>query len=829
MFKSKFWMPVVAMLLVLTLILSACGADDPTATPVPPEPTVAPTEEPTAEPEPTSEPEPTAEPEPELDVAATVETYLASLPEGWGVIKVDALNEQLVEEDVFIVDVRQPEEFEVASIEGAINVPLRELAQHLDALPAQDEQVVVVCGSGFRSAIGMTALQMLGWENAQSMAGGMNAWTAAELPTVEAQEVAMEAGEMPDVDADLVATVDDYLMNVLPEGWGVIKSDGLLEALAEETPFLLDVRQPEEFEGGAIEGAVNIPLRELGANLDQLPMDEPIVAICGSGHRSTIAMTALQMLGYEVKSLAGGMGAYTAAMAPAFDLQTIVADFYAALPEGWGVIKVDALNEQLVEEDVFIVDVRQPEEFEVASIEGAVNVPLRELAQHLDALPAQDEQVVVVCGSGFRSAIGMTALQMLGWENAQSMAGGMNAWTAAELPTVEAQEVAMEAGEMPDVDADLVAAVDDYLMNVLPEGWGVIKSDGLLEALVEEPPFLLDVRQPEEFDGAHIDGAVNIPLRELGANLDQLPMDEPIVAICGSGHRSTIAMTALQMLGYEVKSLAGGMGGYTGETVSGGAGMSDMSAIADNYLTNVLPEGWGVIKVDALNEQLVEEDVFIVDVRQPEEFEVASIEGAINVPLRELAQHLDALPAMDEQVVVVCGSGFRSAIGMTALQMLGWENAQSMAGGMNAWTAAELPTVEAQEVAMEAGEMPDVDADLVATVDDYLMNVLPEGWGVIKVEGLNELLIETPPFVADVRQPEEYANGYIEGAVSIPLRDLVQNLDQLPTDEPIVVVCGSGHRSTIGMVVLQMLGYEDVKSMAGGINAWTAAELPLSS
>lgn len=44
--------------------------------------------------------------------------------------------------------------------------------------------------------------------------------------------------------------------------------------------------------------------------------------------------------------------------------------------------------------------------------------------------------------------------------------------------------------------------------------------------------------------------------------------------------------------------------------------------------------------------------------------------------------------------------------------------------------------------------------------------------------------------------------------------------------EAVVAVCGSGHRSTIAMAVLQMLGYE-VKSLAGGINAWKAAEMPV--
>jgi rhodanese-related sulfurtransferase len=224
---------------------------------------------------------------------------------------------------------------------------------------------------------------------------------------------------------------------------------------------------------------------------------------------------------------------------------------------------------------------------------------------------------------------------------------------------------------------------------------------------------------------------------------------------------------------------------------------------------------------------MVEEPPFIVDVRQPEEYDGGFIEGSVNIPLRELAVNLEALPAVDEQVVVVCGSGFRSAIGMAVLQMMGYSDAQSMAGGVKAWTAAEYPVVTEPVPELAAGEMPAVDADMAAAVDDYLMNALPEGWGVMKVEGLSEALVEEPPFILDTRQPDEFAGGYIEGAVNVPLRELGVAFDVLPTDEAIVVVCGSGHRSTIGMAALQMAGFSDVTSLAGGMKAWTAAELPV--
>ena len=105
---------------------------------------------------------------------------------------------------------------------------------------------------------------------------------------------------MPAVNGDLLAAVDDYLMNVLPEGWGVIKADGLAEALAEDPPFIVDVRQPDEFAGGRIEGAVNIPIQEIRSRVDELGSPEgPIVVYCHSGNRSHQTKLFLESQGFE--------------------------------------------------------------------------------------------------------------------------------------------------------------------------------------------------------------------------------------------------------------------------------------------------------------------------------------------------------------------------------------------------------------------------------------------------------------------------------------------------------------------------------------------------
>ncbi len=82
---------------------------------------------------------------------------------------------------------------------------------------------------------------------------------------------------------------------------------------------------------------------------------------------------------------------------------------------------------------------------------------------------------------------------------------------------------------------------------------------------LEEHPnavLVLDVREPEEFVGplGHVPGARLLPLGELPARIDSLPVDRPIVTVCRTGARSAQAAVLLQRAGIErVANLAGGM------------------------------------------------------------------------------------------------------------------------------------------------------------------------------------------------------------------------------------------------------------------------------
>ncbi len=121
--------------------------------------------------------------------------------------------------------------------------------------------------------------------------------------------------------------------------------------------------------------------------------------------------------------------------------------------------------------------------------------------------------------------------------------------------------------------------------------------------------------------------------------------------------------------------------------------------------------------------------------------------------------------------------------------------------------------------------------DIQPVLVDYLQNLPDDFYGVKPENLLKELSSDTKPFLIDVREEKDIADGgYIAGAVLIPLRTLTQSLDMLPAqDQPIVIYCGIGHRGGIATEVLQLLGYTNVRSIFGGFTAWKAAGLPVES
>ena len=87
-------------------------------------------------------------------------------------------------EDVFLLDVREPDEVAAWSYPIGINIPLGQLGDRLDEVP-RDVTIVVACRSGYRSAAAAQALSDAGW-TAENLTGGAVAWAEPDRGTPEA-------------------------------------------------------------------------------------------------------------------------------------------------------------------------------------------------------------------------------------------------------------------------------------------------------------------------------------------------------------------------------------------------------------------------------------------------------------------------------------------------------------------------------------------------------------------------------------------------------------------------------------------------------------------
>jgi rhodanese-related sulfurtransferase len=77
----------------------------------------------------------------------------------------------------------------------------------------------------------------------------------------------------------------------------------------------------------------------------------------------------------------------------------------------------------------------------------------------------------------------------------------------------------------------------------------------------------------------------------------------------------------------------------------------------------------------------------------------------------------------------------------------------------------------------------------------------------------------------DVRRDDELAKASIPGAVHIPLHEVMERIDEVPTAGTVYVICASGGRSAKAVDHFRSLGIDAV-NVAGGINAWIEAGLP---
>jgi rhodanese-related sulfurtransferase len=180
-----------------------------------------------------------------------------------------------------LLDVRDDQMFAAGHLKGAINVGLSGRFAEIAAAAHTPEQPVVLAGCRAEVAEARLRLARVGIDTVVGTFTDMHALTTnPELAATQSRLTARQAG-------DLIGNVD-----------------GLQ---------IVDVRSPAEFAGGALSGAVNLPLPRLRSLMSQLDPARPVLVNCAGGYRSIAAASMLRASGFsDVSDLLGGWNAWQA-------------------------------------------------------------------------------------------------------------------------------------------------------------------------------------------------------------------------------------------------------------------------------------------------------------------------------------------------------------------------------------------------------------------------------------------------------------------------------------------------------------------------------------
>ena len=79
----------------------------------------------------------------------------------------------------------------------------------------------------------------------------------------------------------------------------------------------------------------------------------------------------------------------------------------------------------------------------------------------------------------------------------------------------------------------------------------------------------------------------------------------------------------------------------------------------------------------------------------------------------------------------------------------------------------------------------------------------------------------------DVREDDEWTAGHVAGALHIPMSELQDRFGELPESDATLVICRSGSRSDVVAAALARIGRPGCANVAGGMQAWAGAGLPV--
>lgn len=314
--KVSIYSLLLAFVLAFALVLGGCA----------PKEAPAPVDKPKAE---------APADKPSFDAQAAIiegaQKYFANSPQA--TIAAADLNSAILggDDQYQIIDIRSAEHYALGHIKGAINIPFKDALSD-DALKTYDpnKTLVIVCYTGHTASFATGALGTIGYK-VTPLKFGMSGWLA-DAAVVGLDPVAAGPGNYPVVTEatapsgpfdlpkfesegaeDLVKAAQAQYENFFTIGRAATISGADVLTVVntkDESYQIVDVRDPESYAKGHIEGAINIPWTKIADELDKLDPSKKIILCCVTGHTAGHASGAVNLIGYEAYNLKFGMSGW---------------------------------------------------------------------------------------------------------------------------------------------------------------------------------------------------------------------------------------------------------------------------------------------------------------------------------------------------------------------------------------------------------------------------------------------------------------------------------------------------------------------------------------
>ncbi|MGZ4829233.1 MAG: MBL fold metallo-hydrolase [Candidatus Angelobacter sp.] len=201
------------------------------------------------------------------------------------------------------------------------------------------------------------------------------------------------------------------------------------------------------------------------------------------------------------------------------------------------------------------------------------------------------------------------------------------------------------------------------------------------------------------------------------------------------------------------------------------------------------------IAAPELNE-LLQQGVFVLDVRPNADFATAHVPGSVNIALSgQFASWAGTIMGLSARPVLIADTREQYAEARLRLARVGIEDPRGfLHGGVATWKQAGFPLASVPQI----------------TVEELLVRRHGDGLQVL-----------------DVRREAEWQSGHIEGAEWFPLDSFKVSAPELDPQAPVAVHCQGGYRSMIACSLLLRAGLENAINVVGGFDAWRQAGLPV--